>query len=219
MPDVFDFAKYFIQQNLDTKRNTFDGNMKLQKLLVLADLISLAERGVPLFDDEILAYEQGCIIEKVRNRYKYDCKGLIAESNNFKPTFSQEELDILNLTIELFGNLTARELSDLNHTFSFWSTTFENSKQPGGFKNQEKAVVSIAAMRNELDKVREVIRAFRETQSENQAIETINGVDFYYTPEDLDLTDDYIDHLYRFSLVAEEDSYSVYVDSGSLVIY
>ena len=30
---VFDYAKWFLENNLDTPRNTFKGNMKLQKLL------------------------------------------------------------------------------------------------------------------------------------------------------------------------------------------
>lgn len=29
--NVFDYAKWFLDNNLDTPRNTFKGNMKLQK--------------------------------------------------------------------------------------------------------------------------------------------------------------------------------------------
>ena len=45
MRDVFDFAKFFIKNGADSMPNTYDGNMKLQKLLVFADLINIAEYG------------------------------------------------------------------------------------------------------------------------------------------------------------------------------
>ena len=218
MSDVFDYAKYMLKQNLDTKRNTFDGNMKLQKLLVFADLVSLAERGERLFEDEILAFEQGCVIEKVRLRYKNDCFSFVADSREFNPEFSQEEYDILNLTIALFGNLSARELSDINHAFTFWNTAYHKSIESDGFRDKNNAVVSVDAMCKDLDRVRDMIAAFRETQSENQAKEIINDVVFYYTPNDPELTDDILTQLYRFSLSASERAYSIFLDNGSLVI-
>lgn len=218
MADVFDYAKYFMQKNLDSNRNTFDGNMKLQKLLVLAYLVSLAERDEPLFDDTILAFEQGCVIEKVRLRYKNDCANFAEESYRFNPEFSQDVYSVLNLTIELFGNLSARELSHINHSFEFWSRAYKSSIQEGGFKDKGKSAISIEDMRSEVDKIREVIRAYRETQSEGLAQETVNGVDFYYSPAEFLLSDEHLDQLYGFSLVAEDSAYSVYLDEGSLVI-
>ena len=218
MSDVFDYAKFFMKHDPDTNRNTFDGNMKLQKLLVLADLVSLAERDIPLFEDEILAFEHGCVIEKVRLRHANDFAGFIADSREFNPDFTQEEYNVLNLTVALFGGLSARDLSDINHAFSFWLTSYNNSIQPDGFKNKNKAVVSIDAMRGELDRIRDAIAAFRETESENQFKETINGVDFYYTPNDPVLTEEILTQLYNFSRFADEKAYSVYLDNGSLVI-
>lgn len=219
MSDVFDYAKYFLKQDLDTKRNTFDGNMKLQKLLVLANLVSLAERNEPLFDDEILAFEQGCVIEKVRLRYKNDLTGFLADSQRFNPDFSQEEYDVLNLTIDLFGGLSARELSDINHAFTFWHTSYQNSIKLGGFKDKNDAIVTEEAMRGDLDKIITAISAFRETQNESKAKETINGVEFYYTPEEMSLTEEVLSHLYKFSLSADEKAYSVYYDEGRLVVF
>ena len=72
MRDVYDFAKYFIKNGADSKPNTYDGNMKLQKLLVLSDLANIAENGKLLFPDPVLAFQNGCVVEKVRLRYKND---------------------------------------------------------------------------------------------------------------------------------------------------
>ena len=43
MGKALDYAKYFIKGGFDSNPNTYDGNMKLNKLLVFADLISMAE--------------------------------------------------------------------------------------------------------------------------------------------------------------------------------
>ena len=217
--DVSDYAMYFLKRGHGTDLNTIDGNMKLQKLLVFANMISLAERDVPLFNDEILAFEQGCVIEKVRLRHQNDFSGFLADSRRFSPEFSQEEYDVLNLTISLFADLTARELSDLNHTFSFWKDAYANSQNPDGFKDKKKAVVSLNAMRAELDRFKVAISAYRETSGENQTKEVISGITFYYDPKEIVLTDDILSDLYKFSLVAKEKSYSVYTDNGSLVIF
>ena len=56
---VFDYAKWFLENDLDTPRNTFKGNMKLQKLLFFAQLISLAKNNKLLFDEEFCAFENG----------------------------------------------------------------------------------------------------------------------------------------------------------------
>ena len=219
MSGVFDFAKYFIKQNLDTSQNTFDGNMKLQKLLVFANLILLAERDMPLFDDEVLAFKHGCVIEKVRLRYKNDYPGFAADSRAFNPDFSQEEYDVLNLTVSLFGHLSARELSDLNHALPFWEETFLKSGDDTGLMDKKGAAVSPDMMRKDLDRFKIVLQAYRESQSENQAREVINDVVFFYTPNYPALSDEIYEQLYKFSLSATEQAYSISVDDERLVIY
>jgi len=219
MADVFDYAKYFIKREMDTCRNTFDGNMKLQKLLLLANLISLAKDQTPLFDDPILAFSNGCVIEKVRLRYKNDFKTFLHESVTYNPELDQREYDILNLTIELFGSLSARELSDLNHSFAFWEKAYEKSIQPDGFKDKNKAVVSLDDIMNEIDKIQSAIEAFRATGTEKCFREVVNDIKFFYDPDNIDLTDDILEQLEVFSKTAEDNAYSVYRENGSLVIY
>jgi len=218
MSDVFDYAKYFIKQDLDTQNNTFDGNMKLQKLLVLADLVSLAELGKPLFDDTIYAFTQGCVVEKVRLRYKNDFIGFVEDSRNFNPDFTQDDYDILGLTTAIFGNLSARELSELNHSFAFWNEAYKRSIQSNGYKNKDASIVTVEEMQKEIGKIRDVIALYRETQKENNSKETINGIDFYYSSDDISMTDEVLEELFTFSLLAEDIAYSVYHDNGTLVI-
>lgn len=217
MRDVYEFAKYFIKNGADSMPNTYDGNMKLQKLLVLADLANIAEYGEPLFDDEVLAFKNGCVVEKVRLRYKNDYTGFKKDSDEYQPDFSENEYTILNLILAIFGNASAKELSEINHTFNFWKKAFENGTDINGYHNKELSVVDIMAQADDVNKMREIICAYRETSQDITAKEIINGVTFYY--DGFILTDDMIEQLENFSLAADDDTYSVYVDNGRLVIY
>lgn len=217
MRDVYDFAKFFIKNGADSMPNTYDGNMKLQKLLVLADLANIAEYGEPLFDDQVLAFKNGCVVEKVRLRYKNDYVAFRQDSEAYQPDFSEREYEVLKLVMKIFGCASAKELSEINHTFNFWKLAFENGTSNTGYHDKEMSVVDMMSQQSDIEKMREIISAYRETANDVTACETINGVTFYY--DGFALTDDMIDQLESFSLSAEDDAYSVYLDNGRLVIY
>ena len=219
MADALEYAKYFIRQGLDTKRNTFDGNMKLQKLLTFANLISLAEFGKRLFDNSILAFEHGCVVEEVRLKYKNDCYGFVAESKADVVDFTKEELDVLALTVGLFGHLSARELSEINHELSSWQISYRNSIDSAGYKDKSKALVSEASMLQDVEKMKHAVKAFRDSEGDMQSAEIVNDVVFYYVPGELILTDEILEQLYSFSLAAVDKAYSVYLENEKLVIY
>lgn len=217
MKDVFDYAKFFIKNGADTMPNTYDGNMKLQKLLVLANLANIAEYGEPLFSEQVLAFSNGCVVENVRLRYKNDYIGLKRDSEVFQPEFSEREYTVLNLILKIFGKASAKELSEINHTFDFWKLAFDNGTDINGYHDKARSVVNMMSQAEDINRMREIICAYRETSGNVTASEIINGVTFYY--EGFALTDEIIEQLESFSLSADDDVYSVYVDNGKLVIY
>lgn len=218
MKSAIDYAKLLIKRGLDTNHNTYDGNMKIQKLLFFANFISLIERQKPLFQESVRAFTNGCVVEEVRLRYKNDYQGLYKDSQAYSPDLDQEEYDILNLTEDLFGGLTARELSNLNHTFSFWSNALNRSMQGNGYRDKNLACISPEEMLAEKDKMQSVIERYRANKLERMQFELINGVKFYYA-SDFSMTDEVISELEQFSLSAEDLAYSVYFEGESLVIY
>ena len=212
-------AKYFIRHGVDDQRNSYDGNMKLQKMLLFADLISMAQYEHPLFDDEICAFANGCVVENVRLRYKNDFAGLLKDSVEFDPDFSQEEYDSLNLSMEIFGRLSAKELSELNHTFRFWRKYYDASIQADGYKQKRYSIIPKSDLMEESARVAEIIALYRKNQSEKSIKETVNGIDFYCDPNTVTIDESLLDTLLDFSLSADESSYSVYSEDGNLVIY
>lgn len=217
MRDVYDFAKFFLKNGADSQPNTYDGNMKLQKLLVFADLVNIVEYGEPLFNDQVLAFKNGCVVEKVRLRYKNDYEAFKRDSEYYQPDFSETEYEVLSLALKIFGRASAKELSDINHTFDFWKLAFDKGTSSTGYHDKEMSVVDMMSHPSDIEKMREIISAYRETSSEGTKSEIINGVTFYF--DGFLLTDDMIDKLEVFSSSAADDAYSVYLDNGKLVIY
>ena len=217
MSNATDIAKFFIKRGLDTSRNTYDGNMKLQKLLFFANLISLSETGEKLFPEPIRAFSNGCVVENVRLRYKNDFANFYSDSKAFEPDFTQSEYDVLNMTTDIFGQLSARELSNLNHSFSFWKRAYERSQQPDGYRDKDLAVISEDEMLDEIDKIKAVIKSYQTNRIESSHREIINGKIFFYSPE-FEMTDAIIEQLEEFSRFADDDTYSIYLENGSLVI-
>lgn len=217
MKDVYDFAKFFIKNGADSTPDTYDGNMKLQKLLVLANLANIAEFGEPLFDEKILAFENGCVVEKVRLRYKNDYAWFKHDSEIFQPEFSEKEYSILNLIMKIFGEVSAKELSEINHTFDFWKIALTNGTNANGYHDKSRSVVDMMAQTEDINRMREIISAYREASNNTTFSEVINGITFYY--DGFILTDEMLKQLEAFSLSANDNAYSLYIDDGKLVIY
>ncbi|PKM80288.1 MAG: hypothetical protein CVU89_14445 [Firmicutes bacterium HGW-Firmicutes-14] len=215
---ALEVAKWFIKNDLDNPRNKYDGNMKIQKLLYFAQLIHLALYGDVLFDDPILAYENGSVVEHVRQRYKNDNSEFVAEAKNANIVLTDEEQNTLILTAEIFGKLSASELSDLNHLHRGWREALERSKR-NGFHYRENGVISMTSVKNhDLEKVKQMLKAHQSTKQINDNCEVINGTTFYYDPRELTITDEIISILESFR--GTESAYSISLDENrEIVIY
>lgn len=220
MRKAIDYAKYFIKNDIDSFPNTYDGNMKLQKMLLFANLVNLAENGEVLFDDDILAFKNGCVVEDIRLEYKNNYQKLIDESLNFNLTFMPQNLETLNLSAKIFGSLSAKELSDLNHQFDFWRNGFKKSRDKQRY-NKAKSIINIDDMKKESFKIRKVIDNFKENLQHDESFEVVNGVKFFYDPKKINITDEILIELENFSLseLAEYETYNIYLKDGELVIF
>ena len=216
MVDVLDCAKYFMK-NATGLNNSFDGSMKLQKLLVFSNLVNMALNNKPLFKDRLYAFKNGCVVDSVRLKYKNDYLGLKKESESFKPNFSECELEALDITLNIFDKLSAKELSDLNHEFDFWKDSYVDG--------ENYCIVSNDNIKKELP----IIKSYRN-RDKNKKTEVINGITFYYDPNNLNIDANFIvdgesysimDELYDFTLnELDENCYSIYLDEfGELVIF
>lgn len=163
MNNVMDYAKWFIDNNLDTPRNNFKGNMKLQKLLFFAQLISLAKNDKLLFEDNFYAFENGMVVEDVRIAYKDHLCDLLKYEAKELPS---EDIEILQITKDIYGNEDADELSKMSHEFTYWKKYFERSRNRNNYKEKKLARVPNSELKKELDNIRDVLYVY-ETMNTN----------------------------------------------------
>ena len=161
--NVFDYTKWFLENNLDTPRNTFKGNMKLQKLLFFAQLISLAKNNKLLFDDQFCAFENGMVMENVRLKYKNNLDELLNYRRN---KLTDEEVEILELTKNIYGSENADTLSNMTHQFEYWKKYLQISNNELDFKDKNKSIVPNEELEKELDNIRDVLDAYNIMNSE-----------------------------------------------------
>lgn len=217
MLKAIDLAKFFIKQDPSSFENTFDGNMKLQKLLFFAFMTHLTLYNEPLFNDKIRAYSKGCVVESVREHYRLSYQDLINESDAFEDNFSKNQYESIRKTNEIFGKLPAKTLSELSHDFKFWEEHYHQSKKSDGTYDQNKNIISISEMLNEKERMLKLLTV-KPTISEKE--NTINGIRFIFD-SDIELSKDLYDYLYEFSNSdeADDDTYSVYLDNNEWVVY
>ena len=60
-----------------------------------------------------LVFKNGCVIEKVRLRYRNDYVAFKRDSDLYQPDFSEKEYRILKLIVDIFGYVSAKELSEI----------------------------------------------------------------------------------------------------------
>ena len=155
--NVFDFAKWFLDNNLDTPRDTFKGNMKLQKLLFFAQLISLAKNKRVLFDDEFCAFQNGMVMENVRLAYKNNLSELLNYKGN---NISKEDIEVLELTKNIYGAEDADTLSNMTHQFEYWKKYLNLSTDQHDYKDKDKSLVPNEELEKELDNIKDVLDAY-----------------------------------------------------------
>lgn len=162
MKDVRNFAKWFIDNDLDEPRNSLKGNTKLQKLLFFSQLISIAKYDKLLFNEQFSAFEHGMVIENVRKEYCNNIQSL----QNFKlEELTNEELDVLNLTKNIYGLEDSDSLSNMSHQFEYWKKYLDKSKGPNGY-NKQDALIPNDELKNGINKIKDVLTAYNYLNSD-----------------------------------------------------
>lgn len=104
-------------------------NMKLQKLLYYAQGCHLALHDTVLFQDNIEAWKHGPVVPDVYHEYKrFGSNGIeIAQLDELDVgDFTDEQIDTLEQTYEVFGQYSAWKLREMTHSETPWLTTPAN---------------------------------------------------------------------------------------------
>lgn len=211
-------AKYLISQKMIEPVNSLNGNMKLQKLLYFAQLISLAKEDKPLFEDEVFAFENGMVIETVRKDYR-DNFADFSNCQSIDLDLSANDAETLEMTIDLFGNLTANELSEITHTHKSWYERYHGSVSDNGYKDTDKSKVSVDELKlNEINGIQDLLRSYNQSklQQNNENEIEIRGITYYYDPAEV-TKNDILEFTAEFDPV--EEAYSLFYQNGELLAF
>ena len=128
-----DIARWFLEYNA---KIMIDGdsdhisNLKLQKLLYYAQGSCLAITDKKLFDDPIVAWRHGPVVESVYREYKNNGSCMITEYEPLDREIDGEIEAILCEVYEVFGQYSAWKLRNMTHDESPWKNTELNDEIP-----------------------------------------------------------------------------------------
>lgn len=159
-----DVAKWFCAQGIIENPNSRDGNMKVQKLLFFAQLIYMAKNnGKTMFDEEFKAFKDGVVLESVMKNYNEQYTKMFNNINIDDLSIDSRILEILNITSEIFGDASAKELSELSHEFDAWNNFFNKSKKWWGYA-KELSIIPYEELKKELYKIEKVLKAHEQVK-------------------------------------------------------
>lgn len=129
MYNAMEIARWFLNEN---RRRMLDGeadfitHLKLQKLLYYAQGCYLAIKTVPLFHENILAWEHGPVVEEVYQEFKNYGSSPILFDENYTTNIDDETAPILAEVFDVFGQYSAWKLREMTHNETPWNKTQRN---------------------------------------------------------------------------------------------
>lgn len=110
-----DVAEFFLKLSNPEEGDAIS-NLKIQKLVYYAQGFSLALYNKPLFEEDIVAWMHGPVVESLYHLYKQYGTGAIPEPEKFDINkYSKEEQELLKDVYWVYGQYSAWKLRNLTH--------------------------------------------------------------------------------------------------------
>ncbi|HEY8938143.1 MAG TPA: type II toxin-antitoxin system antitoxin SocA domain-containing protein [Cyclobacteriaceae bacterium] len=121
-------AEYFLLLS-DPDIGDSISNLKLQKLVYYAQGFHLAMYDSPLFDEPIMAWEHGPVVESLYHEYKnFGANGITPPDEIVVTMFSDDQMNLLDEVFEVYGQYSAWKLRNMTHSESPWIRTKKNEE-------------------------------------------------------------------------------------------
>lgn len=124
---AIDVAKYVLSLT-DTEKGQVISNLALQKLLYYCQgyYLAFTDGKEPLFEEDIVAWKYGPVVESVY--YEYKDRGCGPLPNNelteeIEQYFSKEQKEVINGVFDFFKGYSAIGLMEQTHNEMPWKTT------------------------------------------------------------------------------------------------
>lgn len=126
MPNAKQVAEFFLQLS-EPEVGDILSNLKIQKLVYYAQGFHLAMYDTPLFDEQIVAWEHGPVVEALYHEFKVYGSNPIPQPEDFDVNqFSTEQIELLKEIYEVYGQFSAWKLRNMTHSEQPWLATERN---------------------------------------------------------------------------------------------
>ncbi len=116
-------ARWFLSRNKMHADAEYITNLKLQKLLYYAQGMHMGEYGEKMFEEPIVAWSCGPVVESVYNAYKHNGADGIKEFAPPVENFTEREENTLQAVDNTFGQYAAWKLVEMTHSETPWQST------------------------------------------------------------------------------------------------
>lgn len=126
-------AKWFLYYNekiLEAEDADAISNLKLQKLLYYAQGCFLGLKNKPLFDEHIVNWAHGPVVEEVYYAYRNNGSNGIEYDGTYDYSIDKETEAILEEVYKTFGKYSAWGLRNMTHEEDPWKNTVRNQIIP-----------------------------------------------------------------------------------------
>ncbi|WP_352921207.1 Panacea domain-containing protein [Peribacillus simplex] len=214
--NVIDVSKWFIQNNTDACKPSFNGHIKLQKLLYYSQALSLAVNDSVLFDNQIQAWENGPVVSEVFREYRHN--DLV--ENTFEKTefdyagiFDDKTHKILEIVNYIYGFQTGDQLIELTHSEEPWKELEAEAKAR---RNPE---IKVQKMKDYYStSLKEVFELYEDYDLSSDTREEFNGNVFVYNSTETTLTDEDVRALWEIGENVQGEKYFVYMDEDNEMV-
>lgn len=126
---AIDIAKWFLNENrsrMNDEDSDYITHLKLQKLLYYAQGCYLAVTGKALFEEDLLAWEHGPVVNEVYQLYKSYGSNPIKFDEDYDNNIDDFTQGILHEVFDVFGQYSAWKLRQMTHNEKPWLDTKRN---------------------------------------------------------------------------------------------
>lgn len=126
-------AKWFLWYNdkiLEEEDADLISNLKLQKLLYYAQGCYLALKNEPLFNEQIVNWAHGPVVEEIYHEYKNNGSNGIEYQGDYDDSIDDNTVAILEEVYDIFGKYSAWGLRNMTYQEDPWLKTQRNDVIP-----------------------------------------------------------------------------------------
>lgn len=134
-----DLAKY-LRSLTNVEEGDLLSNLKLQKLCYYVQGIAVAVREIPLFDEQIEAWQHGPVVPEIYHEYSKYKAQVIPPPDGFDPSvFTKADIGLINDVYDSYAQFSAWKLRDMTHEEAPWINAY---------KNDSSKVITIQALKD-----------------------------------------------------------------------